>query len=389
MSDEEETAAIVIDNGSYSLFGGFAGDDAPRAVEESVVGMLKNRNYQLPHNNIMGKKDFFVGEEAYAKKGILSLQYPIERGIVTDWNCLKNYGMHSMFYNHLRVPPEEHDILMTEHPLINKSQRETMTKHMFETWDAPRFYVAISSLLSLYASGRTTGIVLESGYGTTYAVPCYEGYILPHAVQRIEVAGSDVTEYLIKQMKLDATYASIYGSSSNIGSSEREAVSVIKEKLGCVALDYDGELLKAQNIQEYENYELPDGELLTINEQRFECTEILFKPYKCGHDEDGIHELLYKAVKKCDFDIQRDLFNNIVLAGGNTMFDGLSERLKNEMISLIPSYWKATVIAPPERKYSSWIGGSILASLSTFEEMWIKKEEYDECGPTIVHRKCT
>ncbi len=90
----------------------------------------------------------------------------------------------------------------------------------------------------------------------------------------------------------------------------------------------------------------------------------------------------------CDHDIRRTLYANIVLSGGTTMYPGIADRLQKEMTSLASSYMKIKIIAPPERKYSVWIGGSILASLSTFESIWISKQEYDETGPSIVHRKC-
>ena len=91
---------------------------------------------------------------------------------------------------------------------------------------------------------------------------------------------------------------------------------------------------------------------------------------------------------RCDVDIRKDLYANVVLSGGTTMFLGIGERMTKELTALAPSTMKIKVVAPPERKYSVWIGGSILSSLSTFQQMWISKGEYDEFGPTIVHRKC-
>ena len=91
---------------------------------------------------------------------------------------------------------------------------------------------------------------------------------------------------------------------------------------------------------------------------------------------------------RCDVDLRKDLYANVVLSGGTTMFQGIGERMTKELTALAPSTMKIKVVAPPERKYSVWIGGSILSSLSTFQQMWISKGEYDESGPTIVHRKC-
>jgi len=137
------------------------------------------------------------------------------------------------------------------------------------------------------------------------------------------------------------------------------------------------------------SYELPDGQVITIGAERFRCPEVLFKPNLIGMEQEGVHTLTYSSIMKCDVDIRKDLYSNTVLSGGTTMFDKIGDRLKQEMTALVPSSMTVKIIAPPERKYSVWIGGSILASLSTFEEMWVKKEEYDESGPSIVHRKCT
>ena len=157
-----------------------------------------------------------------------------------------------------------------------------------------------------------------------------------------------------------------------------------------MALDYEEELANAETSSEIEqNYELPDGQVITIGAERFRCPEVLFQPSFIGLEQDGIHRLTFQSIMKCDVDIRKDLYNNIVMSGGTTMFNGVAERMQKEVKLLAPDSMTIKIIAPPERKYSVWIGGSILSSLSTFEEMWISKNEYDEAGPSIVHRKCT
>jgi len=254
-----------------------------------------------------------------------------------------------------------------------------MTQIMFENFGVPGLYICLQQVLALYAYGRTTGTVVDVGDGVSHTVPIYEGYALPHAILRMDYGGRNLTDYM-KKLISERGYTFTNYQDNTTGRTIRD----IKEKCCFVAANLNPEMINSASNSKEINYELPDGNIIKLGHERFKCPEALFEPSFIGREADGIHHALANAIMKTDLDIRSDLRKNVCVAGGSSLFEGFPERLEASQNKT----QACKVVAQPERKYSTWIGGSIVASLSTFEEMWISRAEYEEHGPSIVHRKC-
>ena len=180
---------VVIDNGSGMVKAGFAGEEQPRCVFPAIVGRPKHASAMQG----VAQKEEYIGEEANQKRGILELNYPVAAGIVECWEDMEKVWNHT-FFNELRCNPSEcGGVLLTEAPRNPKANREKMVEIMFETFDVPNAYIAIQAVMSLYAAGRTTGLVVDSGDGVSHTVPVFEGFSIPHAVEKMEIAGRTLT----------------------------------------------------------------------------------------------------------------------------------------------------------------------------------------------------
>ena len=293
--------------------------------------------------------------------------------------------MHHTFYDCLRIPPEEHPILLTEMPLCPKANRERMTQIMFETFNTPAVFPCSSSLLSLYGSGRTTGLVVETGHTFSVTVPICKGYSLPHAILKQELSGSQLSDFLTNSL----SDRQLYSSSCQ---RDRKMIRYVKETLSFVSHNYQHQISTPSAGKSI--YRLPDGNQVSFGNELFLIPETLFQPSLsaaydniCQPNGVGIHESVHLSINKCDSDIRKHLYNNVVLSGGNSLFPGFRERLEREISLLSPQTNQVKVIAPQERKLLAWIGGANLASLSVFTQMCTSKQEYDESGPCTSRRR--
>lgn len=368
---------VVIDNGSGVIKAGFAGDTVPKCIFLNLIGRPK-------HIRVMAgalEGDYFIGRRAEEHRGLLSIKYPMEHGIVTDWNEMEKIWHYIYSKEQLQTFSEEHPVLLTEAPINPRQNRERTCEIFFETFNVPALFISIQAVLSLYATGRTTGIVLDSGDGVTQAVPIYEGFALPLSITRSDVAGRDVTRHLKLLLRKEGL---VFNTTA-----EFEVVKTIKEKICFLTNNpqrtYDD---RSGGTGELENtsYVLPDGRTVEIGvSPRLKAPEILFKPDIIGQECGGVHEILVSSISKSDLDLRKIFYQNIVLSGGSTLFKGFGDRLLNEVKKISSNDLKIRISAPQERLYSTWIGGSILASLEIFKKNWISRKEYDEDGLSLIH----
>lgn len=379
MPDNETRSGVLIDNGSFEIKAGFTGDSAPRSVFRTTVGFVRHKGLAVA----VGGRDALVGKKAEERRGMLDMKYPVQAGVITDWESMERVWHHT-FYESLLVPPEEHPVLMTDSPTNTKANREKMLTTLFETFNTPAVFIGIQSVLSLYASGKTTGCAVDLGHGKSHVVPIFEGYALPHSISQISFAGKDITDYL-KSLLANRGFAFTTVA-------EHELVRKIKEQHAYVSHEYKAELASLEkDPRPFEKKcALPDGSPLYLGKERFQCAEALFQPKLIGKENSAnVPSSIVSVLKNCEASVRGVMSANIVLSGGTALLPGIEARIVNEMRAIAPALApKQDIIAPPERKYTAWMGASVLSSLSTFSGMWVKKADYEESGVSSVHRKC-
>ncbi|XP_021373964.1 actin-2-like isoform X3 [Mizuhopecten yessoensis] len=357
---------VVLDNGSHRIKAGIAGDDSPRSVFRTVVGM------PLFEGQTIGgrlQKKYYVGEQVIENMDVLDIRRPIERGIVTDWDVMEKIWHH--VFEDLRTVPSENNVLLSEPPMNPKSNREKMAQIMFDKIQPLGMYVFSPNVLSLYSSGRGSGLVIDSGYEVTDVSCIYEGYKLNNSTFRADIGGNDITHYLIE----------LLGKQGYMFTTAKEVEEVNMMKERCA---YVSQKNIVDNIQR--DYTFSNGTTISLGYERYQCMEAMFKPNLIGSDVCGIHELIAKSIEGCPIHIRSHICANIIVSGSNTMAAGMASRLEEELRALLPRNIKVQVVAPPERSYSTWIGGSIEASLSSSQCMWITPADYEEFGPNVVYR---
>lgn len=387
--DNQGRKVVVCDNGTGFVKCGYAGSNFPSHIFPSLVGRPIIRATTKVGN--IEVKDLMVGEEASALRSMLEVKYPMENGIVRNWEDMLHVYDYTFGRNKMNIDPHNSKILLTEPPMNPMKNREKMVEVMFEKYQFHGVYIAIQAVLTLYAQGLQTGVVVDSGDGVTHICPVFEGFSLPHLTRRLDIAGRDITKYLIKLLLLRG-YAFNH-------SADFETVRIMKEKLCYVAYDVEQEQrLALETTVLVESYTLPDGRIIKVGGERFEAPEALFQPHLINIEGVGVAELLFNTIQAADIDTRSEFYKHIVLSGGSTMYPGLPSRLERELKQLYLervlkgdtsklSKFKIRIEDPPRRKHMVFLGGAVLADImKNKDSFWMTREEYSEKGIRVLEK---
>jgi actin-related protein 2 len=420
MSNEN---VIVVDNGTGYVKAGYAGDNIPRKTFSSMVGRPTLRAEEDFIEGVVLKvraraaagaarrrgarrciraapqtpaccpasalalpspQDIMVGDEAVANRRALEISYPLENGVVRNWEDMEHVWSY-LFAEKLRTPTEGKRVLLTEAPMNPKENKRKMLEVMFEKYGFGFAQLETQAILTLYGQGRMTGLVLDSGDGVTHIVSVYQGYVLPHLTRRLDVAGRHITRYMTKLLQGR-------GYAFN-RTADEQTVAEIKEKLCYVALDPARELRLAEDTTVLmEKYTLPDGRVISVGAERFQAAEALFSPELVGVESPGMSNLVWDVIQAADLDIRAELYKGICLSGGSTMYPGLPSRLEHDIkakyLELVKgnksqaAKLKLEIVDPPRRKHAVFEGASVIASIyANNDQYWFSKAQYAEVRP--------
>ncbi|PAA49704.1 hypothetical protein BOX15_Mlig010197g4, partial [Macrostomum lignano] len=382
--DSKGRHVVVCDNGTGFVKCGRAGANYPEHIFPSLVGRpILRSSSRIGDVEI---RDLMVGDEAAEVRQMLQVNYPMENGIVSNWTDMLHLYDYIFGPKKMNLDCPNTKVLLTEPPMNPAKNRERMIEAMFEKYNFAGVYVAIQAVLTLYAQGLLTGVVVDSGDGVTHICPVYDGFALPHLTKRLNIAGRDITRYLIKLLLLR-------GYAFN-ASADFETIRQLKERLCYVAYDIaQEERLSLETTVLVEKYTLPDGRVIKVSGERFQAPEALFQPHLVDVDGVGVAELLFNTIQQADMDIRPEFYKKIVLSGGTTMYPGLPSRLEREMKQLYLeqvlkgdterlSKFKIRIEDPPRRKHMVFLGGAILADIMKDhdDKFWISRQEYQEMG---------
>jgi actin-related protein 3 len=310
------------------------------------------------------------------------------------------------FFKYLRCEPEEHAVLLTEPPLNAPENREFTAEIMFETFNVSGLYIGVQAVLALMASwstkkardsgvaGSMTGTVIDSGDGVTHVIPVVEGYVLASSIKHVPLAGRDITEFI--QRLLREREANIIPAEESL-----QVAARIKEQYGYICPDLAKEFAKfdrdpSKHIKQYHGHHPRTKQPYSVDiaYEQFLGPELFFHPEIFSSTfTTPLPDLVDGVVQQCPIDVRRDLYKNIVLSGGSTMFKHFGRRLERDLKHIVDGRTPVgatavdvNVISHSSQRFAVWMGGSYLAASQHFEQLCISKRDYEERGPSVARQ---
>lgn len=387
--------AIVLDNGSGYLKIGFSSHQEPLTIP-ALIGRQMLRYGETVNVEQIAKedpakvyKDIMIGDEVIPYRNLLELSYPIKNGIIESTEDLCRLWEYAITKKLGVEDVSDKKVLVTEAPMNPFINKEKMLEILFEQIGVDSVNIEPQAKCSLFCEGKDTGIVLDSGDGVTHVIPIYNGIILKLNIDRMNIAGRHITEYLTRLFQKKG-----YAFNSTV---DFELVREMKEKFCFISNDIQGDRKLARETTYYNSfYKLPDGSRIHISDEKFEATECLFEPYLIGEEIDGVHEMTFKCINNCPIDTRTALYANILTSGATTLFPGFVSRVENEIKILYKDYAlknlkenekeakiKINVMDNPRRKHSVFLGGCVIAKYYNTKESfdyWVNRQEWLECG---------
>ncbi len=362
---------VVVDIGSAMTKCGYSNTLEPKKIFPTAVGYLNNI-YPSDLNEESSSIPYYIGEDLFQKKKIKKVIYPIQNYTNIDWEYLEKI-IHHVFYYFLETNPNYHPTFIVEPLFSSPDYQSKMAEALFEVFCVPAIYFKKAPFLALYASNKTTGLIIDSGANNTHIIPIYKGFIISHAITHSEVGGNAITTYLQRLLSVENKELKY--------ESMRPLVNQIKEELCYISLNYAKEKKVYQASNKFnKSFILPSGEIAEIGIERIMAPELLFNPQLNGIPSDPIHSLILESIERCDVDMRSELLSNIILTGGNTLFLGFKERLYKELLSSVANKNSVNIITTNKRAFLPWLGGSMFSSLNSFPSMWLSRHEYSEGG---------
>lgn len=403
---------VVIDIGTGYTKLGLGGHLKPTFVFPTAVGTLLD-------NGTGTDMDFYIGQDAVQRVPYYTITSPLKQGVVTDWSHFEKI-IYGCLCTHMRLDTKEHPVLLTEPPLNPVENRESMAEIMFETFQIPHLHIGMQAVLALYglrgvagpamniwrneqgvqADSRMlsglpstladlTGTVIDSGDGATHVIPVVNGYVVGRSIRSIPLAGSNITAFLQSLMR-------DRGEDLPIESS-LEVCRSLKEKYCYTCRDMATEFEKMESdpvrhIKPHRGVHRKNGQpfLVDVAYERFLAPEVFFQPEIAGLRLQGLPELVDDAVQSCSIDSRRQLYNNVFLSGGSTLFRNFDKRLQLEIQTLVDGRLQSESTGLPVQvhghhmqRYAVWFGGSLLSTTDSFLNHCHSKAQYDEYGPSI------